>query len=133
MAGIITDPIGDMLIRIKNANQRKHRTVSIPYSKIKETIIKIVKREGYIVDFKIEGSGKDKEIIITLKYSGSQKAITGVKRISKPSLRVYVNNQDIPSVLSGFGTVIISTSNGMMTGKEATSKGVGGEVVAYIW
>ena len=133
MARIITDPIGDMLIRIKNANQRKHRDVKIPYSKIKETIVKLIKAEGYIFNYKVTGEGVNKEIVVSLKYAGSQRVISGVKRISKPSLRVYVNSNEIPQVLSGFGTVIISTSQGMTTGKDAKAKGVGGEVVAYIW
>ena len=131
--GLITDPIGDMLVRIKNANQRKTRVVSMPHSKVKENIAAILVKQGYIVDFTVEGEGIEKAIVITLKYKGSQRAITGVKRISKPGLRVYAAAADIPTVLSGFGTAIISTSNGMITDKEARNKGVGGEVVAYVW
>ena len=130
--GLITDPIGDMLVRIKNANQRKTRIVSMPHSKVKENIAGILKVQGYIVDFTVEGKGVDKNILVTLKYKGTQRAITGVKRISKPGLRVYAAAADVPRVLSGFGTAIISTSNGMITDKEARSKGVGGEVVAYV-
>lgn len=131
--GLITDPIGDFLIRIKNANQRKTREVSAPHSKVKETIAEILKVQGYINGFAVSGEGIEKQITVTLKYKGTQRAITGVKRISKPGLRVYAAAADVPNVLSGFGTAIISTSNGMITDKEARNKGVGGEVVAYVW
>ena len=131
--GLITDPIGDMLVRIKNANQRKTRIVSMPHSKVKENIAGILKVQGYIVDFTVEGKGVDKNILVTLKYKGTQRAITGVKRISKPGLRVYAAAADVPRVLSGFGTAIISTSSGMITDKDARKQGVGGEVVAYVW
>ena len=130
--GLITDPIGDMLVRIKNANQRKTRIVSMPHSKVKENIAGILKVQGYIVDFTVEGKGVDKNILVTLKYKGTQRAITGVKRISKPGLRVYAAAADVPRVLSGFGTAIISTSSGMITDKDARKQGVGGEVVAYV-
>lgn len=131
--GIITDPIGDMLIRIKNANQRKTREVSIPHSKVKETLAGILKKEGFIVDFTVSGEGIEKAIIVTLKYKGNQKAITGVKRISKPGLRVYVKSDEMPSVLSGFGIAIVSSSKGMITDKQARKENVGGEVLAYVW
>lgn len=131
--GIITDPIGDMLIRIKNANQRKTREVSIPHSKVKETLAGILKTEGFIVDFTVSGEGIEKAIIVTLKYKGNQKAITGVKRISKPGLRVYVKSEEMPSVLSGFGIAIVSSSKGMITDKQARKENVGGEVLAYVW
>ena len=130
--GIITDPIGDMLIRIKNANQRKTREVSIPHSKVKETLAGILKKEGFIVDFTVSGEGIEKAIIVTLKYKGNQKAITGVKRISKPGLRVYVKSDEMPSVLSGFGIAIVSSSKGMITDKQARKENVGGEVLAYV-
>ena len=130
--GIITDPIGDMLIRIKNANQRKTKEVSMPHSKVKESILAILKKQGYIIDFHVSGKDAKKEITVTLKYKGNQKAITGVKRISKPGLRVYAAADQIPRVLSGFGTAIISTSNGMITDAEARKQGVGGEVIAYV-
>lgn len=129
----ITDPIADMLVRIKNANQRKAKTVSIPYSKVKETIAAILKSEGYVVDFAIEGNGVEKAIVITLKYKGNQRVISGVKRISKPGLRVYTAAADVPSVLSGFGTAIISTSQGMITDKKARELSIGGEIIAYVW
>ena len=129
----ITDPIGDMLIRIKNANQRKTRVVQIPHSKVKISLLKILKQQGYITNFIVDEEKSKKKILVTLKYKGSQRAITGVKRISKPGLRVYATSNKIPLVLSGFGIAIISTSIGMMTDKSARKKGVGGEVVAYIW
>ena len=129
----VTDPIADMLVRIKNSNQRKAKTVSIPFSKIKETIASILKAEGYIVNYTVSGKGVEKEIVVTLKYKGNQRVISGVKRISKPGLRVYVAADKIPTVLSGFGTAIISTSNGMITDKKARELQVGGEVIAYVW
>ncbi len=131
--GIITDPIADMLVRIKNANQRKHKDVAIPYSKVKESITSILKSEGFISNFTVAGEGKEKQISIVLKYKGAQRAITGVKRISKPGLRVYTSSQDLPKVLSGFGTAIISTSNGIITDREAREAKIGGEVLAYVW
>ena len=129
----ITDPIADMLVRIKNANQRKHKIVAIPHSKIKETISNIFVDEGYISRYEIKGKGIDKNILVTLKYKGKQRVIMGVKRISKPGLRVYASAKDVPTVLSGFGTAIISTSQGMITDKKAREAKVGGEVIAYIW
>ena len=131
--GIITDPIADMLTRIKNANQRKHRTVEMPHSKKKEVIATILKSEGFIVDFKTLGKGITKKLVITLKYKGNQKAITGVKRVSKPGLKVYTQAADVPRVLSGFGTAIISTSQGMMTDRAARKANIGGEVIAFVW
>lgn len=130
---MITDPISDFLIRIKNANQRKNKDVSAPYSKVKEVIANILKQQGFIADFTIQGKGVEKSILVTLKYKGSQKAITGVKRISKPGLKVYAAAENVPMVMSGYGTAIISTSNGMITDKEARKLGVGGEVIAFIW
>ncbi|MCP4393501.1 MAG: 30S ribosomal protein S8 [Alphaproteobacteria bacterium] len=130
--GIITDPIADMLVRIKNANQRKHKDVAMPHSKVKENIAVILKSEGFISGFSVAGEGKDKKITIALKYKGAQRAITGVKRISKPGLRVYAGAEDLPKVLSGFGTAIISTSNGIITEKEARKANIGGEVLAYV-
>jgi len=128
----ITDPIADMLVRIKNSNQRKAKIVSIPFSKIKETLAKILKDEGYIVGFDVKGSGIEKSIVITLKYKGSQRVISGVKRISKPGLRVYSSADEVPSVLSGYGTAIISTSQGMITDKKARELKIGGEIIAYV-
>ena len=130
--GIITDPIADMLVRIKNSNQRKHKTVSMPFSKKKEVIASILKKEGYINSFKSQKEGIEKELEIELKYKGSQRVITGVKRISKPGLKVYAKANELPRVLSGFGTAIISTSKGVMSDKQARSLKVGGEVIAYV-
>lgn len=129
----VTDPIADMLVRIKNANQRKTKFVDIPYSKIKDKISNILRDEGYIVDYSIRGNGIEKKITVTLKYKGNQRVISGVKRISKPGLRVYVSASDVPVVLSGFGTAIISTSQGMVTDKKARELQIGGEVIAYVW
>lgn len=129
----VTDPIADMLVRIKNANQRKAKIVNIPFSQIKVKIAKILKSEGYIIDFNIENEGVKKQIVITLKYKGNQRVISGVKRISKPGLRVYSSAQEIPQVLSGYGTAIISTSQGMITDKKARELKIGGEVIAYVW
>lgn len=129
----VTDPIADMLVRIKNSNQRKAKTVEIPYSKIKETIATILSDEGYISNYRVQGEGVRKVISISLKYKGNQRVITGVKRISKPGLRVYAAATEIPTVLSGFGTAIISTSQGMITDKKARELKTGGEVIAYVW
>lgn len=131
--GIITDPIGDFLIRIKNSNQRKHKLVTIPHSKSKEAIVKILLDEGYIEKYIVNKIKFKKEIVITLKYKGNQKVISGVKRISKPGLRVYIPFEKIPYVLSGFGIAIISTSKGIITDKEARKNNIGGEVLAYVW
>ncbi|QDY88537.1 30S ribosomal protein S8 [Mycoplasma anserisalpingitidis] len=129
----ITDPISDMIVRIKNSNQRKHKTVSIPYSNKKAKILDLILAEGYISSYAVEGEGVDKSLVVTLKYKGSQSAIVGIKRISKPGLRVYVKADELPKVLSGYGTAIISTSKGIMTDKTARKENVGGEVIAHIW
>ncbi|MBW0594264.1 30S ribosomal protein S8 [Mycoplasmopsis anatis] len=129
----ITDPISDMIVRIKNSNQRKHKTVSIPYSNKKAKILDLILAEGYISSYAVEGEGVEKTLVVTLKYKGSQSAIVGIKRISKPGLRVYVKADELPKVLSGYGTAIISTSKGIMTDKTARKENVGGEVIAYIW
>ncbi|AAZ44036.2 30S ribosomal protein S8 [Mycoplasmopsis synoviae] len=130
----LTDPISDLIVRIKNANQRKHKTVEIPHSNKKEAIVKLIKEEGYISSYSVEGSKKtDKRLLVTLKYKGKQSAIVGIKRVSKPGLRVYVKSEEIPKVLSGYGTCIMSTSKGLMTDKEARKANVGGEIIAFIW
>ncbi|WP_406617482.1 30S ribosomal protein S8 [Mycoplasmopsis adleri] len=129
----ITDPISDMIVRIKNANQRKFKTVMIPFSLKKQKILEILLNEGYISSVTPKGKGKDKVLEVALKYKGSQSAIVDFKRISKPGLRVYAQANNLPKVLSGYGTVIISTSKGMMTEKQARKENVGGEVIAYIW
>lgn len=129
----ITDPIADMLTRIRNAVSAKHDSVTIPCSKEKLEIAKILKNEGYITDYTVEGETK-KNIVITLKYGeNGKKVISGLKRISKPGLRVYAKVNEIPKVLNGLGIVILSTSQGLMTDKEARAKQIGGEVLAYIW
>ena len=127
------DPIADMLTRIRNANQLKYKTVSMPASKIKQTIATVMLNEGYISDLKVEGDVK-KVLTITLKYAADgERVISGLKRISKPSLRVQVKAADLPRVLNGLGIAIISTSQGIMTDKEARAKNIGGEVLAYVW
>lgn len=130
----MTDPIADMLTRIRNGHQARMETVDVaPYSKVKAEIAKILKAEGYIENYKTEGEGIEKKLVITLKYANGQPVISGLKRISKPGLRVYAKGNEIPRVLNGLGIAIISTSDGMMTDKEARKKHVGGEVIAYVW
>ena len=130
---IMTDPIADMLTRIRNALQQKHKTVSMPSSNEKKAIAKILKDEGYITDYAIEANGVKKTLTITLKYKNNEKAIKGLRRISKPGLRVYSTVENLPRVISGLGIAIISTSNGMMTDKDARKAHLGGEVIAYVW
>lgn len=130
---IMTDPIADMLTRIRNALQARHETVEIPASKEKTAIAEILKNEGFITEFTVTGEVK-KTITITLKYGpNGEKVISGLKRISKPGLRAYAKVDSIPRVLNGLGIAIISTSEGLMTDKEARAKHVGGEVLAYVW
>ena len=130
-----SDPIADMLTRIRNANTAKHDTVDVPASKMKISIAEILLKEGYIKSFEIEEVGGFKNIHITLKYGKDKntKIITGLKRISKPGLRVYAGKEDLPRVLGGPGTAIISTNKGVLTDKEARKENVGGEVLAFIW
>ena len=129
----ITDPIADMLTRIRNANAQRHETVDIPSSKMKKTIAQILLEEGYIKSFEEIEDNAQGIIRITLKYVNKQKVITGLKRISKPGLRVYANKEEVPRVLGGIGTALISTSKGIMTDKKARQEGVGGEVLAFVW
>ena len=130
---IMTDPIADMLTRIRNALQQKHASVSMPASNEKKAIAQILKNEGFIVDFNVEGDVK-KTLNIELKYGpNNEKVISGLRRISKPGLRVYAKVENLPSVLNGLGIAIISTSSGMMTDKEARKNHLGGEVIAYVW
>ena len=131
----MTDPIADMLTRIRNANTAKHDTVDVPASKIKTEIARILLDEGYIKAYEIVEDGVVKTIKITLKYGAdkNQKVISGLKRISKPGLRVYAGVENMPKVLGGLGIAIISTNKGIVTDKEARSKNVGGEVLAYVW
>lgn len=130
----MTDPIADMLTRIRNALQQKHEKVSMPSSKEKVNIAKILKEEGYINDYSVEADGVKKILTIDLKYGkNGEKVISGLKRISKPGLRVYAKAGNLPRVLSGLGTAVISTSKGVMTDRDAKKANVGGEVIAYIW
>ena len=131
----MSDPIADMLTRIRNANSSKHSTVDVPMSKIKQDIADILAREGYIKGYEVLSDGVKKTIRVALKYGRdkNEKVITGIKRISKPGLRVYAGSNEIPSVLGGLGTAIISTNKGVVTDREARQHAVGGEVVAFIW
>ena len=130
----ITDPIADMLTRIRNANSSKHESVNVPASKLKIEIAKILNDEGYINGYEVIDDGLQGIIKITLKYGANkQKVITGLKRVSKPGLRVYASKEELPRVLKGLGIAIISTSKGIMTDREARKLNVGGEVLAFIW
>ena len=130
----ITDPIADMLTRIRNAGTAKHDTVDIPASKMKKAIAEILLNEGYIKAYQIVDDGTQGVIHITLKYNaGKEKVITGLRRVSKPGLRVYAGADELPQVLRGLGVAIISTSKGVMTDKEARKLHVGGEVLAFVW
>ena len=131
----MSDPIADMLTRIRNANTAKHDTVDVPASKMKLSIAKILLDEGYIAKYDVIEDGNFKTIHITLKYGAdkNEKIITGLKRISKPGLRVYANREELPKVLGGLGIAIISTNQGVVTDKEARKLGVGGEVLAFVW
>ena len=130
----ITDPIADMLTRIRNANNAKHETVDVPASNMKKAIAQILLDEGYIKNYQIVDDGTQGVIHITLKYNpGKEKVITGRRRVSKPGLRVYVGADELPSVLRGLGIAIVSTSKGVMTDKKARAAHVGGEVLAFVW
>lgn len=130
----ITDAIADMLTRVRNASSAKHETVDIPASNLKKDIAKILLDEGYIRNIEFINDGKQGLIRIALKYTGNkQNVISGIKRISKPGLRVYANKDDLPKVLGGLGVAVISTSKGIMTDKKARAEGIGGEVLAFIW
>ena len=131
----MTDPIADMLTRIRNANTAKHDTVDVPASKMKEAIANILLEEGYVKAVEVVEDGKFKTIHITLKYGKdkNEKVITGIKRISKPGLRVYAGKDELPKVLGGLGTAIISTNKGVLTDKQAREAEVGGEVLAFVW
>ena len=129
-----TDPIADMLTRIRNANSAKHKTVDVPNSKMKTAIAEILFKEGYIKSFELINNENQGIIRITLKYDEKgARVIDGIKRISKPGLRVYAGKEELPRLLNGLGTAIISTSKGLKTDKEAREAGIGGEVLAYIW
>ena len=131
---MLTDPIADMLTRIRNANHQRHASVDIPTSKIKLAIAEILKAEGYIADYEVIEENVQGTIRISLKYiNEKERVITGIRRISKPGLRIYVNSNELPTVLGGLGIAIISTSAGIMTDKEARKQKVGGEVLCYVW
>ena len=130
----MSDVIADMLTRIRNANNAKHQTVDIPASNMKKAIAEILTEEGYVKSFQIIDDGKQGTIRITLKYlAGKQKVIRGIRRVSKPGLRIYAGCEDMPRVMNGLGIAIVSTSKGIMTGKKAQSLNVGGEVLAFVW
>ena len=130
----ITDPIADMLTRIRNAGSARHETVDIPNSKMKKAIAEILLEEGYIKSFQLIDDGTQGIIRVTLKYlPGKEKAIQGLRRVSKPGLRVYAGAEELPQVLRGLGIAIISTSKGIMSDKQARKAGLGGEVIAYVW
>lgn len=130
----ITDPIADMLTRIRNANSAKHTTVDVPVSNMKKAIADILVEEGYVKGYELVDDGKQGMIHITLKYgAGKEKVISGLQRVSKPGLRVYAGKEELPQVLKGLGIAVISTSKGIMTDKKARAANVGGEVLAFIW
>jgi small subunit ribosomal protein S8 len=131
---VMTDPIADMLTRIRNANSVYHEKVEIPSSKIKQSVAQILKEEGFIKDFELITDDKQGVLRVSLKYGANrEKVITGIKRISKPGLRVYAKKDQLPRVLGGLGIAVISTSKGIMTDKQARKEALGGEVIAYVW
>ena len=131
---MVTDPISDMLTRVRNANQMRDKEVEVPASKLKEEIARILKEEGFINDYKIKKNSVQNTIVLSLRYTEKrERVITGLKRISKPGLRVYVKADEVPKVLNGLGIAILSTSKGLMTDKNARKENLGGEVLAYIW
>ena len=131
---MLTDPIADMLARIRNANKALHETAQMPTSRVKVEIARLLKEEGYIRDYHVENGGAYKRLVIDLKYSRSrERVITNLKRISKPGRRIYARKDRLPRVLGGMGVAILSTSNGLITSRTAQEKGVGGEVVCFIW
>jgi small subunit ribosomal protein S8 len=130
----MTDPVADLLTRVRNANSAFHETVTLPHSKLKAHIADILKAEGYIADWSVEDARVGKTLVLSLKYGPNrERSIAGIKRVSKPGLRVYAKSTEIPKVLGGLGVAILSTSSGLLTDRQATKKGVGGEVLAYVW
>ena len=130
----MTDPIADMLTRLRNANQAYHDSVAMPYSKLKQGVAEILQQEGYITGWKTEDAKVGKSLVVELKFGPNrERSIAGIKRISKPGLRVYAKSTNLPKVLGGLGVAIISTSHGLLTDRQASKKGVGGEVLAYVW
>ncbi|MBI4067401.1 30S ribosomal protein S8 [Candidatus Gottesmanbacteria bacterium] len=130
---MMTDPLGDMLIRIKNGYLARLKTVEIPYSKVKENLGNVLAKSGFIKDIKIENTGVKKSLTVTLSYNKEGAKLLGVERVSKPGVRVYTSKKDIPTILSGMGEVVLSTPLGIMTGKEAKKKGIGGEIICKVW
>ncbi len=130
---VMTDPIADMLTRIRNANQMKHKTVDMPASKLKKEILELLKAEGYIIGYKVVKGDVQNILRVTLKYLNNDRVVKGLKRISKPGLRVYAKTSEIPKVLNGLGIAVISTSTGIMTDREARKQKTGGEILAYVW
>jgi len=131
---VMTDPIADLLTRIRNANQMKHATVDVPASKLKAEILTLLKNEGYIINFELIPGDVQGTLRVTLKYLvNNERAVRGLKRISKPGLRVYAKNDELPKVLNGLGIAIVSTSQGLMTDRDARKLRVGGEILAYVW
>lgn len=131
---MVTDPIADMLTRLRNACMASHTTVELPYSKSKGELAKLLKEEGYISEYEeTEDQDKHKNLKIKLKYVNNRQVITGLKRISKPGLRIYIGHKELPRVLGGFGVAIISTSQGIMSDRQARHKRIGGEVLCYVW
>jgi small subunit ribosomal protein S8 len=130
----MTDPIADMLTRLRNANSAYHETVTMPFSKLKSHIAEILQAEGYIASWKVEDAEVGKKLTLELRYGPSrERSIAGVRRVSKPGLRVYAKSTNLPRVLGGLGIAILSTSSGLLTDKQASQRGVGGEVLAYVW
>ena len=129
----LTDPIADMLTRIRNGNKAKHTEVKVPFSKIKESMANILKNEGYITGYEIKEEGNIRDIVVTLKYMDGDAVIKGLKRISKPGRRVYTSVENLPKVLGGLGIAIVSTPKGVITDKECRKHSVGGEVLCYVW
>jgi small subunit ribosomal protein S8 len=130
----MTDPVADFLTRLRNANSAFHEEITLPYSKLKSNIAEILKAEGYISSFKVADAEVGKTLHVELKYGPNrERSISGIKRVSKPGLRVYAKSTEIPRVLGGLGIAILSTSSGLLTDRQASKKGVGGEVLAYVW
>ncbi len=130
----MTDPVADFLTRIRNANSAYHETINLPYSKLKGNIAQILKAEGYIADYKVQDAEVGKTLVVDLKFGPNrERSIAGIKRDSKPGLRVYAKSTELPRVLGGLGIAILSTSSGLLTDRQAAKKGVGGEVIAYVW
>lgn len=131
---VMTDPIADMLTRIRNANKMRHEKVEMPGSRLKLDVLKVLKEEGFVTDYQFKKDAKQGIITVTLKYTkDNERVIKGLKRVSKPGLRVYAQVEDIPKVLDGLGIAIVSTSKGIMTDKEARKQQTGGEILAYVW